>query len=127
MRRWAILLVVIGLGACSAPLRHAAEEPVFDDRLFAAPDEPVDTQTLFDLNPAMRRYLDTEIAVRARQRGPEHGLVEALYTEGQLKIRYDAEATRSAAQTFDARAGNCLSLVIMTAAFAKAMGLDVRY
>jgi tetratricopeptide (TPR) repeat protein len=35
--------------------------------------------------------------------------------------------TRTAAQTFAARAGNCLSLAIMTAAFAKQMGLPVRY
>jgi len=35
--------------------------------------------------------------------------------------------TRNASQTFTARAGNCLSLVIMTAAFAKEIGLPVRY
>ena len=35
--------------------------------------------------------------------------------------------TRNASQTFAARAGNCLSLVIMTAAFAKELGLPVRY
>jgi len=35
--------------------------------------------------------------------------------------------TRNAAEAFAARAGNCLSLVIMTAAFAKEMGLTVKY
>ena len=35
--------------------------------------------------------------------------------------------TRNASQAFDARAGNCLSLVVMTAAFAKEIGLKVRY
>ncbi len=35
--------------------------------------------------------------------------------------------TRNAAQAFAARSGNCLSLVIMTAAFAKEMGLPVAY
>ena len=35
--------------------------------------------------------------------------------------------TRNAAEAFDARSGNCLSLVIMTAAFAKELGLPVRY
>jgi Flp pilus assembly protein TadD len=44
-----------------------------------------------------------------------------------LKLRYDSALTRTAAQTFDERAGNCLSLVIMTAAFAKALELPVRY
>jgi Tfp pilus assembly protein PilF len=35
--------------------------------------------------------------------------------------------TRNAAQAFAARSGNCLSLVIMTAAFAKALGLPVQF
>ena len=37
------------------------------------------------------------------------------------------EMTRNAAQAFAARSGNCLSLVIMTAAFAKELGLTVAY
>src|SRR5204863_7553191 len=59
--------------------------------------------------------------------GPQRGLVEALYSKTQLKLEYDSELTRNAAETFKARAGNCLSLAIMTAAFAKEMGLAVRY
>jgi Tfp pilus assembly protein PilF len=35
--------------------------------------------------------------------------------------------TRTAAQTYAARRGNCLSLVIMTAAFARELGMRVRY
>jgi Tfp pilus assembly protein PilF len=35
--------------------------------------------------------------------------------------------TRNAAQAFAARSGNCLSLVIMTAAFAKSLGLPVQF
>jgi tetratricopeptide (TPR) repeat protein len=35
--------------------------------------------------------------------------------------------TRTASQAFEARSGNCLSLVIMTAAFARELGLDVQF
>jgi hypothetical protein len=35
--------------------------------------------------------------------------------------------TRNAPQTFAARAGNCLSRVIMTAAFAKEIGVPIRH
>jgi tetratricopeptide (TPR) repeat protein len=35
--------------------------------------------------------------------------------------------TRTAAQAFEARSGNCLALVLMTAAFAKELGLTVRF
>ncbi len=54
-------------------------------------------------------------------------LFDALYSKGLLKLEYDAAQTRNAAQTFDARAGNCLSLVLMTAALANEMGLPVQY
>jgi tetratricopeptide (TPR) repeat protein len=53
-------------------------------------------------------------------------LIDAL-SRGDLKLEYDAESTRTAAQAFDARSGNCLALVLMTAAFAKEMGLTLHY
>jgi Flp pilus assembly protein TadD len=59
--------------------------------------------------------------------GEARGLVEALFKDRRLQLDYDSEYTRNAAQAFDARAGNCLSLAIVTGAMAKALGLDVRY
>jgi Tfp pilus assembly protein PilF len=54
-------------------------------------------------------------------------LFEALQDKAGLSLDYDAAVTRNAAQAFAARKGNCLSLVILTAAFAKQMGLSVRF
>ena len=54
-------------------------------------------------------------------------LIDALYVKDALHLAYDAEATRTAAEAFDARAGNCLSLVLMTAAFARHLELPVSY
>jgi tetratricopeptide (TPR) repeat protein len=54
-------------------------------------------------------------------------LYEALYDKSRLKLEYDAAMTRNARETFEARSGNCLSLVIMTAALAHELGLQVRY
>jgi tetratricopeptide (TPR) repeat protein len=62
---------------------------------------------------------------RAATRGARRALIEALY--GERALQYDTSRTRTAAEAFDARAGNCLSLVIMTAAFAKHLGLPVGY
>jgi tetratricopeptide (TPR) repeat protein len=50
-----------------------------------------------------------------------------LYSTEHLRLSYEALTTRTASEAFEARAGNCLSLVIMTAAFAKTMGLETRY
>jgi tetratricopeptide (TPR) repeat protein len=57
----------------------------------------------------------------------ERGLVNALYSASDLMLAYDNGSTLKAAETYAARSGNCLSLVIMTAAFAKELGLTTRY
>jgi Tfp pilus assembly protein PilF len=55
------------------------------------------------------------------------GLVTALTQPEWLQLRYDASMTRTAAQAFDSRSGNCLSLVILTAALAHELGLQVHF
>ena len=129
MRTWLLLSLCALLAACAAP-RQLAQRPeaLFDDSLFAAPSEKVGADEIFRVSDAMRRYLqDPQIEAQLRRKGPQRGLLEALYTSGELKLDYDASTTRNAAQAFDARAGNCMSLVVMTAAFAKEMGVTVRY
>ena len=82
---------------------------------------------IFALSPQMRQYLDQQILPRARRGNAQRALVDALYAQGQLKLEYDAARTRTAAEAFEARSGNCLSLLIMTGAFAQALGLQVHY
>src|SRR5207249_3493374 len=60
-------------------------------------------------------------------KGLHKGLLDALYAKNQLRLEYDAATTRNASQAFASRSGNCLSLVIMTAALAKELGLSVEY
>ena len=74
-----------------------------------------------------RRYLENDIAAEIKAKGAHQGLFDALYTAGQLKLDYDSATTRNAAQAFSARSGNCLSLVILTAALAKELGVTVRF
>jgi Flp pilus assembly protein TadD len=127
MNRWTVLLLSSLLAACAAApvARHDAR--FFHDRLFAAPTEPVGADDLFAVSDDMKRYIETAIAEPARTKGRQQALIDALYSNGQLKLEYDTEMTRNAAQAFAARSGNCLSLVIMTAAFAKELGLTVAY
>jgi Tfp pilus assembly protein PilF len=110
-----------------APRQAPPLAPLLADAAFAPPSGAVNADDLFTLSPAMRAYLHTPAFASAlRQKGAVEGLVDALYRKGDLQIQYDASHTRTAAQTFDARAGNCLSLVVMTAAFARELGLPVR-
>ena len=115
------------LGGCANAPPWQGSNGLLHDELFAPPAQPVVASEALAISPAMRRYLVEKIAIRANSDDRRKALIEALYRAGALKLDYDASATRSAAQAFESRSGNCLSLVMMTGAFAKALGLDVRY
>ena len=73
------------------------------------------------------RSTPTRLVSHSRFVDPRRRLFDALYRKHELRLEYDAAMTRTAAQAFEARTGNCLSLVMMTAAFAKELGLAVHY
>ena len=130
MKRWVVALLSCWLAACAStgPAPDGQRDArFFSDRSFAAPSEPVRPEDVFALSAEMRRYVRDEILPRARTTTALEALIHALLTKGQLKLEFDAEVTRNAAQTFDARAGNCLSLVILTAALAKELNLPIEY
>jgi tetratricopeptide (TPR) repeat protein len=122
-----VLLAGCLLGACATPAPPPGPESLLAGALFAPPSEPVRTDELFAMSDAMHRYLAVDIADQMRIDGPQAGLIEAMQTRAQLKLEYDAARTKTAAATFDTRSGNCLSLVIMVAAFAKELHLPVSY
>jgi len=124
---WPVLLAC-WLSACaSAPPVVESPDPLLADRLFGPPTERISTDDVFTVSDAMRRYLQVDIAQQLRVKGTQKGLIEALYRQSQLKLEYDAVMTKTAAQAFETRSGNCLALVIMTAAFAKELKLPVQY
>ena len=114
------------LAACaSAP--ELRPERLFEDPLFRAASVRISADDVFAVSDGMRQYLRVELTGALRTKDRQQGLFEALYGKGQLKLDYDSAMTRNAAEAFAARSGNCLSLVIMTAAFAKELGLYTRY
>ena len=128
--RLACLAVPLALGACSSTdtRQLVAEAPTFfDDASFKPSTEPIDPATVFALTPPMLDYINNEILPLSRTKGMTSALTEALYTRSKLQLEYEASMTRNAAEAFEARQGNCLSLVIMTGAFARAMGLNVTF
>jgi Tfp pilus assembly protein PilF len=127
MKNWAVVLAAALLAACAAAPVAELDRRHFHDGLFAAPTERISAGDIFAMSPEMRSYLNDEIASRARTKGRQNSLVDALYNKADLKLEYDSTMTRTAAQAFAARSGNCLSLVIMTAAFAKELDLPVEY
>jgi tetratricopeptide (TPR) repeat protein len=126
MKNLAALLFCSLLAACASrpPMPPAAT--LFHDEFFEAPTAHIDPGAALAVSPAMRQYLATRPVARAQLGDRRRKLIDALY-HGDLKLEYDATSTRTAAQAFDARSGNCLALVLMTAAFAKELGLTVHY
>jgi Tfp pilus assembly protein PilF len=129
-RLLALLLIALGatlLGGCATPPATGPRTALLHDEAFAPRHERFDPDSLFALTPSMQRYLQQHLTVRDTVRDPRRALLDALYTNGELRLQYDGAVTRNASEAFEARAGNCLSLVIMTAAFAKHMGLPVSF
>jgi tetratricopeptide (TPR) repeat protein len=127
MRYWAGLLLCSVLAACIQAPVAKRPEALLQDQLFAAPTERIRAEDVFALSDDMKRYIRVDIATDLRMKGLQRGLIDALYKRGELQLEYESTMTRNAAQAFEARSGNCLSLVIMTSAFAKDLGLQVQY
>jgi Tfp pilus assembly protein PilF len=127
MKRGFVLLTVLFLVACATPPQRPLNPGLFNDTLFNPPSQLIDTAEVFRLSDAMRQYMATNLSTAVRRYGVQQGLIHVLYRSDELKLGYDASRTRNAAETFAARRGNCLSLVIMTAAIAKELGLTVDY
>lgn len=115
------------LAACASPKPELHAEHLFNDQLFSAPAHAVSTNEVFAINSAMKEYLHGAIAQHLREKGPTLGLFQALRDKSHLRIEYDSIMTKNASQAFETRSGNCLSLVIMTAALAKELDLSVQY
>jgi Flp pilus assembly protein TadD len=130
MKRWAFLLLCTMLVGCAdAPPRVAegSAAPLFSDQRFSPPVQQIQAADVFALSDEMQQYLRTEISPLVRSHGRQQALIDALSSRRLLKLEYDAAMTRNASQAFSARSGNCLSLVIMSAAFAKALELPVYF
>jgi Tfp pilus assembly protein PilF len=100
---------------------------LFHDNFFKAPEQPVNTVDIFALSDEMQRYIQSDFRKEVATKGLREGLFEALGRRAAMKIDYDATITKNAADTFHTRSGNCLSLVIMTSAFAKNLDIEVTY
>jgi Tfp pilus assembly protein PilF len=130
MRRLVLSLLLVLLSGCAGMQTAPTAPPpeLFADARFARPSAPVGAQDLFTLSPAMKAYLhSTDFNALLDKYGEERGLIEALYSKKHLQIDYESSRTRTAAETYAERSGNCLSLVVMTAAFAREMGMRVRF
>ncbi|MGD9254013.1 MAG: tetratricopeptide repeat protein [Holophagae bacterium] len=102
------LLSGVAVGADGEP-----EGLVADDQVLAVSDE-------------MREFLDVYVDRKANHYFKLNQLSYAIINDATFGLEYD-ETTRTAADTFAARRGNCLSFSNMYVAMARYVGLNARF
>lgn len=125
MRVLPVALVAAALSGCAGVPISETPRHLFSDSLFKPPAERISADDLFVLTDEMREFAATQVKREVERNGSYIGLFDTL--RSGLRLDYDASGTQTAAQTFEARSGNCISLVILTAAFAKHLGVPVYY
>ena len=133
-RRLALALaagLAVLLGGCATsrpPMPSASPGEFFADDAFRPSSVPVDPGNVFALNDAMKAYVrdNGPTALRNGFMVREH-LLNDLFTHDRLKLDYESTRTRTASEAFNARSGNCLSLVILTGAMARELDIDVTF
>ncbi len=78
------------------------------------------------LTPEMIRFLEEHVAPVSPGRHLE-ALVDAIFSEDFLNLTYDNSRTKTAAETFESRNGNCLSFTTMLVAMARYLGMDAQF
>jgi Tfp pilus assembly protein PilF len=120
-------LAALALVGCAATPRSIEPTALFDDAAFQPEAAVPAPANLMALDSAMQVYAEDHLRALATHEDPRRALIDALYRDHGLRLDYDATATRTAAEAFTERSGNCLSLVMMTAAFARHLGLPVTF
>lgn len=133
---WALLA---GLGlpilACQSVRGSSAASRITRDELLAgtalgiAPDAPVaviDEREVLAVSPEMRNFLDRNVDRKAPSSLKLRQLAAAIVDSRTFGLTYD-DGTRTAAETFHLRRGNCLSFSSMFVALAREVGLEVQF
>jgi len=130
----ALLWSSILLLACSTALAETGGRHISPDELLAGtalglgPDPPATVSNVdaMALSDEMREFLKNHVGKRAGYPVKLRQLSDAVFSKDSFGLEYD-EATRTAAETFRARRGNCLSFTFMFVVLARGVGLDASF
>ncbi|MBB3061971.1 tetratricopeptide repeat protein [Microbulbifer rhizosphaerae] len=125
-----IFFVVVFLGACTTMPPTATEvdtdhllsgEPLLGYRVTPQQLPEVD---ILGLSGEMRELLDS-IAPDAGSSQRLAALLKAF--GGQFHVKYDADSTLTAAETFHEQRGNCMAFTVMMVAMTRALGAEAYF
>ena len=88
--------------------------------------EIISPDEVLHLTPEMKKFIDDHVERRGTSYVKLHQLLFAVINEGSFDLKY-TDLTHTAAETFDERAGNCLSFTNMFVAMARDVDLRVSF
>ena len=128
-----VAFVAFAFGCASAPARRNGTAISLDElrsgAVLGAPPAPatlVEAADVLAVSPAMQSFLDAHVARHADRLTRLRQLASAIVDQARFGLQYD-ETTRTAAETFRTRHGNCLSFSSLFVAMARRAGLDAEY
>lgn len=127
-----ILMVLLGVSACAAPPISTEEtlvplnwQPYYSSQ--GVPMVPVlDEQDVYVLSETQRKRFLTWFEAPAQQHIPPHKRL-AAYLENTVYGFSFSGSTHTAQDAAREGEGNCLSLAILTAAYARLAGLEIKF
>lgn len=131
VRRFASLLLAAVLAGCATGRLPASPQVtaalLSGDRAFGLDQLPaVDAGDLFRLPPELEGRMQQERLRTLSHQSRLVSLLDLVFGADRRKFSYGAAGSTTAAQTWAAGRGDCLSLTILTYAAARAMGLNAQ-
>lgn len=134
-------LLLILLTACATPApipervvaSEISKEMLLDSSPLAAatdrviwPEDLVATSDILEVTPEMKQYLQQYVPSGMSDDGKIRQLIMSVTGRDRFQLVYD-DKTRTAAETFTDRHGNCLSFTNLFIAMAREVGLNAYY
>jgi Flp pilus assembly protein TadD len=115
---WILLLLLASAGLAASSAQDVATREDATD----VPDA-----NLLGLEPEMAKFLVKQIGPKQARSARLNGLIDAIFGKDGLGIKYGNTRTKTAAETFRERSGNCLSFTFLFVAMARHLGLDAYF
>lgn len=135
MSRRGILVVALGVVLSTGGLSVAWAQPavtpdeLLSGRILGATDEPstsIESSAVLALSDEMRAFLRENVNPGGTDIFKLQQLVDAIMGTKTFRLEYD-ENTRTAAETFRLRRGNCLSFTTLFVSLARGAGLKANF
>ena len=127
-RMWVSSLLVFWVAVLPGSAAFSGPGPTARGKQSRSSEElPVKAVDILELDKDMASFLVRHVSPKQSPSQQVADLMDAVFGKKGLRIKYDVNATMTAAETFKARSGNCMSFTILFVAMARHIGLDAYF